>query len=586
MAEVSVIVPVYKVEKYLRRCIDSILCQSFSDFDLILIDDGSPDHSGDICEEYKRKDPRVYVIHQENKGLSGARNAGVEWALSNSDSRWISFVDSDDWIHPDYLKKLKYAAEKCKTNISICGYKITKGEALPQLTEKEAVIKKPDVYYREDIVNATVSWGKLYRKECFLENRFPEGKLHEDEFTTYKILFGEKEIAIIQQPLYAYFQNEHGIMMQTWTPRRLDGLEAMELQLDYFLKEGFQETAGYTAARLGKHILRNQKCIMCCEELKEEEKQQLCQKLKKRLQSLIWEGRKYGWFKYRDNDMNKELYMEAFPALRSVRNIWRRKRDSFMKFFFRIKEKQFLFEELVKRDFKQKYKRTVLGMGWSILNPLLTLLVMRLVFTRFFGRNMEHYTTYLFAGNLMFSYFKESTNGGMQSLMSNANIFTKINVPKYMFLFSKNVSAVINFGLTLIVFFVFTALDHVPFRPSMFAVVYPIITLTMLNVGIGMILSAMFVFFRDTQYLYDVFTLLLMYMSAIFYNVDSYSEKVRRIFLLNPVYCNIKYVRVVVLEGHLPSPAFHGLLFLYGALALLIGGTIYRTCNQKFLYYV
>ena len=251
-----------------------------------------------------------------------------------------------------------------------------------------------------------------------------------------------------------------------------------------------------------------------------------------------------------------------------------------------LSERRFLFEELVKRDFKQKYKRTALGMGWSILNPLLTLLVMRLVFTRFFGRTMEHYTTYLFAGNLMFSYFKESTNGGMQSLMSNARIFTKINVPKYMFLFSKNVSAVINFGLTLIVFFVFAAMDHVPFRMSMLGIIYPIITLTMFNVGGGMILSAMFVFFRDTQYLYDVFTLLLMYMSAIFYNVDSYSEKVRRIFLLNPVYCNIKYVRVAVLEGHLPSPAFHGLLFLYGSIALVTGGLIYKKCNQQFLYYV
>jgi len=251
-----------------------------------------------------------------------------------------------------------------------------------------------------------------------------------------------------------------------------------------------------------------------------------------------------------------------------------------------LKEHRFLFEELVKRDFKQKYKRTALGMGWSVLNPLLTLLVMRLVFTRFFGRNVEHYTIYLFAGNLMFSYYKEATNGGMQALMSNASIFTKINVPKYLFLFSKNVSAVINFGLTLCVFFVFVALDHVPFRTSMFAVIYPIITLTMLNVGVGMILSAMYVFFRDTQYLYDVFTLLLMYMSAIFYNADAYTGWVQRVFLLNPVYCNIKYVRVVVLEGHLPSLAFHGLLLLYGSIALITGGMIYKKCNQQFLYYV
>lgn len=96
-----------------------------------------------------------------------------------------------------------------------------------------------------------------------------------------------------------------------------------------------------------------------------------------------------------------------------------------------LNKNRFLFSELVKRDFKQKYKRTVLGMGWSILSPLLTLLVMRLVFTQFFGRNMPHYTTYLFAGNPIFSYFREATTGGMNALMGNAHIFTKINVPKY-----------------------------------------------------------------------------------------------------------------------------------------------------------
>ena len=252
----------------------------------------------------------------------------------------------------------------------------------------------------------------------------------------------------------------------------------------------------------------------------------------------------------------------------------------------RMKEYQFMFEELVKRDFKKKYKRTVLGMGWSVLSPLLTLLVMRLVFTRFFGRDMAHYTTYLFAGNLMFSYFKEQTSGGMYSLMSNAQIFTKINVPKYMFLITKCVSAVINFALTLVVFFIFVAIDKVPFQPTMFAVVYPIITLTMFNVGVGMVLSALYVFFRDTQYLYDVFTLLLMYVSAIFYTVDNFPVWVQRVFLVNPVFCNIKYVRVVVLDGNLPSLPYHMLLLLYGVGALLIGGIVYKKYNQRFLYYV
>ena len=184
--------------------------------------------------------------------------------------------------------------------------------------------------------------------------------------------------------------------------------------------------------------------------------------------------------------------------------------------FAKLKKYTFLFEELVKRDFKKKYKRTVLGMGWSILAPLLQLLVMRLVFTQFFGRNMEHYTTYLFCGNLIFSYFSESTGQGMTSLMSNASIFTKVNVPKYLFLFSKNVQALLNFGLVLVVFFLFCALDGILFTWKMVLLLIPIFSLLLFNIGVGLILSALFVFFRDVQYLWSVFTQLLMYMSAIF----------------------------------------------------------------------
>lgn len=252
----------------------------------------------------------------------------------------------------------------------------------------------------------------------------------------------------------------------------------------------------------------------------------------------------------------------------------------------KLKKNQFMLEELIKRDFKQKYKRTILGMLWSVLNPLLTLLVMRLVFTNFFGRDVPFYTTYIFAGNLMFSYFKEQTNGGMQSLMANASIFTKINVPKYLFLLSKSVSAMINFGLTLLVFFVFAFIDRVPFHWTSFAIIYPICTLTVFNLGVGMILSAFFVFFRDIGYIYDIFTLLLMYMSAIFYQVDKFPERVQRLFLLNPVYCAIKYVRVVVIDGNLPSLSYHLLLLLYASVAIAAGAIIYKKFNHKFLYYV
>lgn len=254
--------------------------------------------------------------------------------------------------------------------------------------------------------------------------------------------------------------------------------------------------------------------------------------------------------------------------------------------FNKLLRHQFLFEELVKRDFKKKYKRTVLGMAWSVLSPLLMLLVMRLVFTQFFGRGMEHYTTYLFCGNLVFSYFSESTNQGMTSLMGNAGIFTKVNVPKYLFLFSKNVQTLINFGLTLCVFFVFCVLDGITFTWKFICLLYPICCLVLFNVGVGLILSAMFVFFRDIQYLWSVFTQLLMYMSAIFYTIDSYSYTVQCLFLLNPLYLFIRYFRKIVIEATIPTIWFHLLMLADVIIVFGIGCWMYKKYNTRFLYYV
>ena len=254
--------------------------------------------------------------------------------------------------------------------------------------------------------------------------------------------------------------------------------------------------------------------------------------------------------------------------------------------FQKLKKHQFLFEELVKRDFKKKYKRTILGMGWSILSPLLQLLVMRIVFTQFFGRNMEHYTTYLFCGNLIFSYFSESTGQGMTSLMGNAAIFTKVNVPKYLFLFSKNVQALINFGLVLVVFFIFCFIDDITFTWKFILLLIPIISLLLFNIGVGLILSALFVFFRDVQYLWSIFTQLLMYLSVIFYSIDSYSPMMRNLFLLNPIYLHIRYFRKIVMDSTIPSVWFHLLLLADVAIVLGIGCWMYKKYNTKFLYYV
>ena len=257
-----------------------------------------------------------------------------------------------------------------------------------------------------------------------------------------------------------------------------------------------------------------------------------------------------------------------------------------MKLIRLLSEHKFLFEELVKRDFKVKYKRTILGILWSVLSPLLTLMILKIVFSNFFGRSIEHYTIYLFCGNLLFCYYKESTHTGMGALLANASVFTKINVPKYLFLLSRNVSSLINFVINLGVFFVFCIFEGIDFGWHFLALIYPIICLVLFNLGIGFILSALFVFFRDIQYLYDVFTMLLMYMSAIFYSVEKLAPAYQNLFLLNPVYVYISYFRNTVIGGCIPDWHIHLLAALYAFCALCIGMWFYKKFNKSFLYYV
>lgn len=247
---------------------------------------------------------------------------------------------------------------------------------------------------------------------------------------------------------------------------------------------------------------------------------------------------------------------------------------------------RFLFEELVKRDFKKKYKRTVLGMGWSMLMPLLTLLVMKLVFGQFFGRNINHFTTYLFCGNILYCWFAEATNSGMRSLYGNAAIFTKVNVPKFLFLLSGSVQTLINFALTMLVFLFFCALDSIDFTWRFALLAYPITTMFFFNIGVGLVLSALFVFFRDMDYLWGVLLQLLMYGSAIFYSIDGFSDNAKVVFACNPVYRHIAYFREIVLSGTVPSLETHLVLAGSAFVALALGAFMYKRYNTKFLYYV
>lgn len=257
MAEICVIVPVYKVEAYLNRCIRSILSQSYQDFILILVDDGSPDNSGALCDSWARKDSRIHVIHQKNGGLSAARNAGLEYLLSKTECQWVTFVDSDDWIHPNMLEQMLTAAQEMGTNISICGFQETTGEGFGTNLESKWQIWKPEDFYLKHIVDATIACAKLYRIECFKNLRFPVGKLHEDEFITYQLLLPQKAITVVDVPLYAYYVNYESITKSKWNPKRLDAWEAFEQQLVFFEEHGYPELVKFRLRNYLENALVN-----------------------------------------------------------------------------------------------------------------------------------------------------------------------------------------------------------------------------------------------------------------------------------------------------------------------------------------
>lgn len=250
-----------------------------------------------------------------------------------------------------------------------------------------------------------------------------------------------------------------------------------------------------------------------------------------------------------------------------------------------LNKHRFLFEELVKRDFKKKYKRTVFGMAWSMLMPLLTLAVLYVVFGKMFGRSVEHFPVYLFCGNIVFTWFSEATKQGMKVLVGNVGIFSKIDMPKYMFVCAKNVQTMLNFGLTMIIFFVFCLIDNVSFGMHFLALLYPIFTLLLLNLGIGLIMSTLYMLFRDMDYLWGVSTQLIMYGSAIFYPVDRLPMKLQSLITWNPVYRHIEYFREIVLYHQIPSLTAHVALMAWAIGFVAIGALVYKLLDEEFVYY-
>ena len=235
-ALISVIVPIYQVEEYLPRCIDSLLAQTYQNMQIILVDDGSPDACGQICDEYASGDERIQVIHKENGGLSDARNAG----LSAAKGDYIAFVDSDDWVASEYLERMQQSLCKHDADICECSVQRTNGDVLPVKSEK----KTERVFGTEAALAELIQdgdcrqhvWNKLYRRSCLIDITFPVGKTNEDEFWTYRVFGNAQTIVRIDDVLYFYFQRPGSIMGSQYSLKRLDALEAKQERQRYLEK--------------------------------------------------------------------------------------------------------------------------------------------------------------------------------------------------------------------------------------------------------------------------------------------------------------------------------------------------------------
>lgn len=236
---ICVIIPVYNVEKYLPECLKSVLSQTCQNLQVVLIDDGSTDGSGRICDFYAEQDSRVYVIHQTNSGPGAARNRGLDLVQDDDKFEWVCFIDSDDWIHPQYLEILLNAAKGSGAQMSRCNY-IETAEHLEttKINKPVPLVLPPEEAYLFSPGSAS-PWLKLFKTECFCGIRFPEHKFAEDMFTLYKVFFACEKVAIVDETLYYYRTNPISVSRSAWKPKCLDELEAFREQLAFFRKKDF-----------------------------------------------------------------------------------------------------------------------------------------------------------------------------------------------------------------------------------------------------------------------------------------------------------------------------------------------------------
>lgn len=247
---------------------------------------------------------------------------------------------------------------------------------------------------------------------------------------------------------------------------------------------------------------------------------------------------------------------------------------------------RYLLVQLVQRDFKVKYKRSLLGVVWSLLNPLFTMMILTLVFSTLFKSNIPNFPVYFLCGSVMYNFFSESTNLSLGSIYSNASLIKKVYFPKYMFPFSKNLFSLVNLFTSFIAVIIVMIATKTPFHLTMLLSVIPIIYMFIFTVGISLILSCAAVFFRDLAHLYSIFLTALSFLTPIFYPIEILPKTILPIVELNPITQAIQMVRQLILLQEIPSIQDNLTLLAFSLVSLLIGVAIFYKKQDKFILYI
>lgn len=273
--------------------------------------------------------------------------------------------------------------------------------------------------------------------------------------------------------------------------------------------------------------------------------------------------------------------------LLSVYRKWKQGKHSFpANALTAIQKYRFLIKQLVDRDFKAKYKRSILGILWSLLNPLLNMAVQYVVFSNMFKFDVPYFPVYLLCGNVVFSYFSESCGLALTSIVGNAGLITKVYVPKYIYPLTRIISSLINLLISLIPLFVASLFSGLIPTKAYLLLPFPFLCLVLFCLGLGMLLAAAMVFFRDIQFLWGVLTTIWMYLTPIFYPVSVLPEGIQAVVKMNPLYLYVTFVRSCVIDGISPEPMMYAQCVIISLVMLTIGAFVFKKSQDSFVLYL